>query len=60
MQLWLHVVRVRGVLWPSGTEDAIRVYAEARTQEKADELALALAKAIYEEAAGVGGLQTTI
>lgn len=47
-------------MWPSGTEDAIRVYAEARTQEKADELALALAKAIYEEAAGVGGLQTTI
>ena len=45
---------------PSGTEDVVRVYAEASTQAKADELALALAKAIYEKAGGVGNLQTSI
>jgi phosphoacetylglucosamine mutase len=50
----------RGFVRPSGTEDVVRVYAEASTQEKADELALALAKAIYDNAAGVGDLQTTI
>ena len=50
----------RGFVRPSGTEDVVRVYAEASTQEKADELALSLAKAIYENAGGVGRLQTSI
>ena len=49
-----------GFVRPSGTEDVVRVYAEASTQAKADELALALAKAIYEKAGGVGNLQTSI
>eukprot|EP01043_Picozoa_sp_COSAG02_P063840 COSAG02_NODE_9160_length_2306_cov_1.932941_1_plen_551_part_00 len=53
-------VGARGFVRPSGTEDVVRVYAEASTQEKADELALALAKAIYDIAAGVGNLQTSI
>ena len=50
----------RGFVRPSGTEDVVRVYAEASTEAAADALALALAKAIYDEAAGVGELQTKI
>jgi len=39
---------------PSGTEDVVRVYAEADSQDDADKLALDVAKAIFEHAAGVG------
>lgn len=39
---------------PSGTEDVVRVYAEAATQEEADRLAWHVACAVYEEAGGVG------
>lgn len=39
---------------PSGTEDVVRVYAEASTPELADELAAQVAKAIYDHANGVG------
>ena len=39
---------------PSGTEDAVRVYAEARTQAAADELAAQVARAVHDCAAGVG------
>lgn len=39
---------------PSGTEDAVRVYAEASTKEMADELALTVAQAIFDHAGGVG------
>merc|ERR1711865_408780 len=39
---------------PSGTEDVVRVYAEATTPELADELAARVAKAIYDFANGVG------
>ena len=39
---------------PSGTEDVVRVYAEASTVELADELAAKVAQAIYDHANGVG------
>ena len=39
---------------PSGTEDVVRVYAEADTQYHADSLALHVANAVYEMAGGVG------
>ena len=50
----------RGFVRPSGTEDVVRVYAEAATEEAADALALALAKCIHELAGGVGELQSAI
>eukprot|EP00198_Chlamydomonas_reinhardtii_P005014 XP_001694350.1 phosphoacetylglucosamine mutase [Chlamydomonas reinhardtii] len=39
---------------PSGTEDAVRVYAEATTQEAADGLAREVARVVYDMAGGVG------
>lgn len=39
---------------PSGTEDAVRVYAEARTQQLADGLALDAARAVHRLAGGSG------
>eukprot|EP00946_MAST-07B_sp_MAST-7B-sp1_P004237 g4237.t1 len=39
---------------PSGTEDVVRVYAEASTTELADLLAGKVARAIYDNAGGVG------
>ena len=39
---------------PSGTEDVVRVYAEARTRETADALALSLAEIVYARAGGLG------
>ena len=39
---------------PSGTADVVRVYAEASTQEEADELARKVAQATWRLAAGVG------
>jgi phosphoacetylglucosamine mutase len=44
---------------PSGTEDAVRVYAEAESQESADALALDALVAIHTHASGVGELPTT-
>ncbi|DAZ92931.1 TPA: hypothetical protein N0F65_005831 [Lagenidium giganteum] len=44
----------RAFIRPSGTEDAVRVYAEAQTQADADELALKYAKLIHQHAGGVG------
>jgi len=43
---------------PSGTEDVVRVYAEASTQDDADKLALDVAKAIFDHAKGVGTTPT--
>lgn len=43
---------------PSGTEKVVRIYAEAATQEAADNLALNVASAVYELADGVGDLPT--
>mmetsp|Transcript_3381 Transcript_3381/g.8371 ORF Transcript_3381/g.8371 Transcript_3381/m.8371 type:complete len:121 (-) Transcript_3381:197-559(-) len=39
---------------PSGTEDAVRVYAEAGSAEEADALALEVNQAIFDHAGGVG------
>jgi len=43
---------------PSGTEDVVRVYAEAETQAQADELALLTAQAAHEHAGGKGDKPT--
>lgn len=39
---------------PSGTEDIVRVYAEAATKAEADELALKVSRLVYDMAKGVG------
>ena len=39
---------------PSGTEDAVRVYAEADTREACDELAVKVAKLVHELGGGEG------
>jgi phosphoacetylglucosamine mutase len=39
---------------PSGTEDIVRVYAEADTQANADKLALQVASAVHKLAEGIG------
>ncbi|KAJ6665827.1 hypothetical protein lerEdw1_001299 [Lerista edwardsae] len=44
----------RAFVRPSGTEDAVRVYAEADTQENADELAYKVSLVVYHLADGVG------
>lgn len=44
----------RAFVRPSGTEDVVRVYAEASTEAGADALALAVAQAAYTYAGGVG------
>ncbi|XP_024147133.1 phosphoacetylglucosamine mutase-like [Oryzias melastigma] len=44
----------RSFVRPSGTEDVVRVYAEADTQESADALAHDVSLAVYRRAGGVG------
>ncbi|EDQ87855.1 uncharacterized protein MONBRDRAFT_33106 [Monosiga brevicollis MX1] len=44
----------RSFVRPSGTEDVVRVYAEADTRENADKLAYAVANKVFELAGGVG------
>uniref|UniRef100_A0A4W6EN35 Phosphoacetylglucosamine mutase n=1 Tax=Lates calcarifer TaxID=8187 RepID=A0A4W6EN35_LATCA len=44
----------RSFVRPSGTEDVVRVYAEAETQESADSLAHEVSLAVYRLAGGVG------
>lgn len=44
----------RSFVRPSGTEDVVRVYAEADTREAADSLALAVSQKVYDLAGGVG------
>ena len=47
------------VVWfsrPSGTEDVVRVYAEAESQLKADQLAHEVAVKVYQLAHGVGAV----
>ena len=39
---------------PSGTEDVVRVYAEAATQESAEALAVEAARLLYRLAGGTG------
>jgi phosphoacetylglucosamine mutase len=44
----------RAFVRPSGTEDVVRVYAEAASREQADELTKEVAEAVYELANGTG------
>lgn len=44
----------RAFVRPSGTEDVVRVYAEADTQANADKLAAEVAQAVFDLAGGVG------
>uniref|UniRef100_A0A7N5K616 Phosphoglucomutase 3 n=1 Tax=Ailuropoda melanoleuca TaxID=9646 RepID=A0A7N5K616_AILME len=44
----------RAFVRPSGTEDIVRVYAEADSQENADSLARAVSLAVFQLAGGVG------
>ncbi|XP_048001432.1 phosphoacetylglucosamine mutase [Leguminivora glycinivorella] len=44
----------RSFVRPSGTEDVVRVYAEADTQENADKLAAQVSQAVFDLAGGVG------
>lgn len=44
----------RAFVRPSGTEDIVRVYAEASSQEDADQLAVDVARVTYDLAGGVG------
>lgn len=44
----------RSFVRPSGTEDVVRVYAEAATREAADSLALAVSQKVYDFAGGIG------
>ncbi|XP_072528813.1 phosphoacetylglucosamine mutase [Salminus brasiliensis] len=46
--------KARAFVRPSGTEDVVRVYAEANTQESADDLAHEVCLAVYRLAGGVG------
>ncbi|KAI4882999.1 hypothetical protein NFI96_015796 [Prochilodus magdalenae] len=46
--------KARAFVRPSGTEDVVRVYAEADTQESADNLAHEVSLAVYRLAGGVG------
>lgn len=39
---------------PSGTEDVVRIYAEAATQKDADELCLKAMQTVHDVAGGVG------
>lgn len=44
----------RSFVRPSGTEDVVRVYAEAESQQAADDLAAAVARLVHAQAGGVG------
>ncbi len=48
------VGKARAFVRPSGTEDVVRVYAEADTQANADELALCVSRLVYDLVGGVG------
>lgn len=48
------VPRGRSFVRPSGTEDVVRVYAEAESQEAADALAIEVARLVHAKAGGVG------
>jgi phosphoacetylglucosamine mutase len=50
----------RAFVRPSGTEDVVRVYAEAATEAQADALALAVAQAAHAHAGGVGAAPTAL
>ena len=56
----LKVEAGRAFVRPSGTQDVVRVYAEARTQGQADELALQVLQAVHRLADGVGELPSAV
>lgn len=45
--------KARAFVRPSGTEDIVRVYAEAATREETDKLAAEVAKVVHEMAGGI-------
>ncbi|KAG9292119.1 hypothetical protein G9A89_005263 [Geosiphon pyriformis] len=45
----------RSFIRPSGTEDVVRVYAEAATRQECDKLAFKVGGLVYDEAGGTGG-----
>lgn len=46
--------QARSFIRPSGTEDVVRIYAEASTKEMADNLAKTVANLVYDYANGTG------
>ncbi len=44
----------RSFVRPSGTEDVVRVYAEAATRKEADALAVEVGRKVHQMAGGVG------
>ncbi|KAL7747282.1 hypothetical protein RI367_007336 [Sorochytrium milnesiophthora] len=57
-RVWEEVKKVnkgRAFVRPSGTEDVVRVYAEAATPQECDQLAYKVAGLVYDLAGGVGG-----
>lgn len=56
----LKVEAGRAFVRPSGTQDVVRVYAEALTQSQADVLALQVLQAVHRLAGGVGELPTAV
>lgn len=53
-RLVLGYTSARSFVRPSGTEDVVRVYAEANSRDAADSLALAVSQVVYDLAGGVG------
>lgn len=53
-RLVLNYRNARSFVRPSGTEDVVRVYAEADNQEECDDLALKVSQLVYDLAGGVG------
>ncbi|KAL7690055.1 putative phosphoglucosamine mutase, bacterial type, phosphoacetylglucosamine mutase [Plasmopara halstedii] len=51
--------RGRAFVRPSGTENVVRIYAEATTQQDADALAMQFAKLVHEHCGGVGAEPTS-
>lgn len=52
--------KLRCFVRPSGTEDVVRIYAEAATREDADNLCLKAMQAVHDLAGGVGERPTSI
>lgn len=53
-KLVLNYKKARAFVRPSGTEDVVRVYAEADTQLNVDDLAAKVSQLVYDLAGGVG------
>ena len=53
-KLVLNYAKARAFVRPSGTEDVVRVYAEADNQVNVDDLAVKVSQLVYDLAGGVG------